>query len=251
MTQRIELADEYNEIGWWSNWAKLFRPTTGAIGLYSREFPEPLFNHVVFLKPPPLPGQALLEAIEKFRARRVPPSFFVQKLQRFKKLRTSLSLLGFRPKDELVVLELRRPKFERGQGIICRQVGEGQLELWSRTYLRAFYGDEFLLPQVLSSVKRATKRGRSKFFLATHKGSPSGTLATYRKNGYIGVYCVGTVPEKRGKGVASTLLSTAHEYVLKRKDAMILQTFRSDDVERFYYERGFKRAYAKEVLSNG
>ena len=70
----------------------------------------------------------------------------------------------------------------------------------------------------------------------------------FRTPGVIGAYCVGTVPEYRGRGVATGLLEKAKEVADSEGNALVLQTLASDGVLGFYVERGFEVMYAKRML---
>ncbi|MDG7033625.1 MAG: GNAT family N-acetyltransferase [Nitrososphaerota archaeon] len=76
----------------------------------------------------------------------------------------------------------------------------------------------------------------------------TGVLAIFRTKGIAGVYCVGTTPEHRREGVATSLLSKAKEIADSEGRALVLQTLKSDGVLNFYLDRGFEPLYTKAVL---
>jgi len=77
----------------------------------------------------------------------------------------------------------------------------------------------------------------------------AGVLAIFRTEGLAGVYCVGTVPKHRRRGVAGALLSKAEAIAGNEGRRLILQSLASDVSARFYLERGFKALYCKQLLS--
>jgi GNAT superfamily N-acetyltransferase len=78
-----------------------------------------------------------------------------------------------------------------------------------------------------------------------------GEMALFRREGLLGAYCVGTVPERRRAGVASEMLSYASAKADEQGLALVLQTFAEDHAEPFYLKRGFKTIFRKSVLSAG
>ncbi len=145
-------------------------------------------------------------------------------------------------------MSLAHPSTERPTEVKCAFVGEGRAKEWSAVYLSAFYGEQSLFPHVLKSVKRALRGGKSKLLLAELQGKIAGGLAIYTQAGFSGVYCVGTVPELRGMGIARQMLAEASRFAQGRRTKLVLQTFGSDAVERFYLRLGFDLAYSKDVL---
>ena len=251
MKKPIELGDALNEFGWWSSWAKPFRPTRESYGLLSKGFPEPLFNRVVFLSPPKNPHKLIPEIVRHFRANGVSPSFFAQDTQKFAPTRTAIVENGLRRIDRFLIMELLEPRFQHDGMTSTHMVQRSELVLWSRIYLKAFYGNEILLEEVLRSVKTAHLKCDNRLLLATRKGKIVGTMALHVSDGYAGVYCLGTLPSMRGKGVASSMLAVAHEYASKLQAKTILQVFETDGIGDFYMERGFRRLYDEEVFGEG
>jgi ribosomal protein S18 acetylase RimI-like enzyme len=143
---------------------------------------------------------------------------------------------------------LKDPRFRRRRAVTCTYIDERRVDDWSTAYLSAFYGEHSLLKVVSNCVKSALRWGKSKLLLAEFQGRIAGSLAIYTDGDYSGVYCVGTVPELRGNGVATEMLSKAYRFTQEQGTRLGLQTFASDSAEGFYSKLGFKRAYSKDVL---
>ena len=214
----------------------------------SSEFREPLFNHSGFTDARVPLGELLPSIHRWYEHANSEPSFFLQESPNYDSFRRILSSTGYSTLDKHVVLSLRRPRFELTVAGECTLVNEERADEWSRAYLSAFYGENSLFKSVLASVKRALGGGESNLMLAEFDGKTAGTLAIHTHGGYSGVYCVGTVPEFRGKGIATKMLSEAQKFTQKQRTTLVLQTFASDSVENFYLRRGFERAYVKDVL---
>ncbi len=99
-----------------------------------------------------------------------------------------------------------------------------------------------------SSVRRAKTEGTNKLMVAEWKGRVAGTMALHTSNGCTGLYCLGTVPDVRGQGVASSLLYAAHEVSTRLGTTLVLQVFESDNVERFYLKNGYARLFSEEIF---
>ena len=246
MNRTIETADILNEVGWWSSWANAFRPAEGAYALSSSEFEEPLFNRVLLTSPPRPKG---LEKIAgAFVARGARPSFFVPTDDRYSGLRKALRAEGFRKEGGFHVMEEKRLEVKAGSAVDVHEATRRELDAWCRTYLEVFYGDETLLPQVLRCVRRAKAKESDKLVVAEQEGRVVGTMALHTDEGCTGLYCLGTVPDRRGGGVAGSLLAFAHSVKSDLGTKLVLQVFESDGVERFYLKRGYERVLSEEIF---
>jgi len=136
-------------------------------------------------------------------------------------------------------------------------VGSGQVTIderpaadrWARAYVQAFYGDQALAPLVIPVVARLLKLKAATLLEARVGDAVAGVLAIFRTARLAGVYCVGTVPEHRRKGVAGTLLSRAKAMAGTEGRHLFLQSLASDGTSRYYLERGFRVLYSKQLMS--
>jgi GNAT superfamily N-acetyltransferase len=158
---------------------------------------------------------------------------------------------GYRVVDSMSVLELGRPSFNTNDSIAVRAVKSSSQQDWSRAYLQSFYGDTKLLPHVKRIVKRLSGLRDVVLLEAALRGRTAGVLAVQRSKGLAGVYCVGTLPRFRRMGVAGTLITAAGRIAEEEGRRLILQTLESDRAETFYLRGGFRKLYAKKVLSRG
>jgi GNAT superfamily N-acetyltransferase len=119
---------------------------------------------------------------------------------------------------------------------------------WTRAYLRSFYGDVELTDPVRPIVSSLLKSKQATFLESRAAGAMAGVLALFRTPGVVGVYCVGTVPEHRNQGVATSLLAEARRIADTEERTMILQSLKSDGTLKFYLDRGFEKLHTKLVL---
>lgn len=223
-------------------------PAKGVYGLASKEFPEPIFNRAMFTRPPINPHEMLGKISKAFIARSTTPSFFVQTSCGFARLRGALAEAGLRRLGRYFVLQEQESMSRADNGIEVHEASKSELKAWSRAYLKAFYGDEALLSEVHRSLLKANSVRGNRIILAERKGEVAGTMALHTIRGCTGLYCLGTVPEMRGSGVASRLLAEAHDITSKLETKLVLQVFESDGVEEFYLQRGYARAFAEEIF---
>ena len=75
-------------------------------------------------------------------------------------------------------------------------------------------------------------------------------VALYEKNSILGLYCLGTVPEQRKKGLAKSLINYALNKVkTKNLDFLMLETYQMDDLLKFYSQMGFEKIYEKKIYA--
>jgi GNAT superfamily N-acetyltransferase len=75
-------------------------------------------------------------------------------------------------------------------------------------------------------------------------------VALYEKNSILGLYCLGTLPEKRKKGLAKLLINHALNKVkIKNLDFLMLETYQRDDLLGFYSKLGFEKLYEKKIYT--
>ena len=102
-----------------------------------------------------------------------------------------------------------------------------------------------MLSPTVGIARRLVEKRSTTLLEAKLDGAVAGVMAIFRTPSLAGIYCVGTVPRFRRRGVAGSLLRRASEIATAESRLMMLQTLRSDRVEEFYKKRGFTRLYQK------
>jgi GNAT superfamily N-acetyltransferase len=77
-----------------------------------------------------------------------------------------------------------------------------------------------------------------------------GVAALYRSEKALGLYCLGTMPEYRGRGIGRQLVQFAAERARMLGVDLTLQTFRGDGLVGFYENMGFSIRYVKKVYTH-
>jgi GNAT superfamily N-acetyltransferase len=128
---------------------------------------------------------------------------------------------------------------------------------WTQTYLQAFYEDEKSSEEAVNKVtavmKKVVRDKKASVFLARvgskEEKEAVGCAVMYRSaGGLAGAYCIGTVPQFRGRGVAAAMLEHIRELAQEEGRRLVLQTMASDGAEGFYARQGFSLIYAKAVF---
>jgi len=244
----VDLRDEefeLNEVNWWSNWASLDWVSKNSYVLLSDDFAEPFFNRGGFVAPEGF-ETALGRMESAFRTKGRTPYVLLQRLGKYSGIEEALK--RYEAVDVMSVMELTAPSFKNNPEVKVEVVDANKARDWSETYLLSFYGDRGLMNPVERIVKKILKLKEATLLLAIYRGSAAGTAAIYRRGGLSGVYCVGTRPEFRNRGVASAMLESAHSKSKEDGDKVILQSMLSDEVETVYVKAGFSRVYVKRLL---
>jgi len=163
---------------------------------------------------------------------------------------TGLTDSGYRSADKMTVL-LSKSLEESASPAQVAINERPDANSWTRAYLEAFYGDQELAPHVTLIVARLQKLNAVTLLEAMVGDRSAGVLAIFRTEGLAGVYCVGTIPGHRRKGVAASLLSNAKVIARAEGRRLVLQSLTSDGSLRYYLQRGFRVLYSKQLLSRG
>jgi len=237
---------EMNEVMWWSDWAEFkWLENEAMFAIRSEDFKEPLFNHIGFLTLPDKVEKISNEAEKYFSEVKANPSLFIPSFEKYSHITSRLS--GYSLDDSLIEFELRRRNMKSRDDVEVGEVTKRGIMEWVRVYLQSFYSDSFYRERVYEAVKKSVQRDDVKLLLARVKGLPVGCTALHFDENVVGAYCVGVVPEYRGRGVASSILWYASQEQLLNGRKMILQTFASDGLEKWYSYLGFESVYRKDV----
>jgi GNAT superfamily N-acetyltransferase len=236
---------ELNEVGWWSHWGEARWISRDCYILTSRDLAEPFFNRACLLS---------CDAMEK-KVRKVEESFrvagLVPHLTFFESCRSLPRMLnkeGYTLVDTMIIQKAGAQHIPENQEVTIREAGIRDVGTWTKTYLRSFYGELSLEPEVVRIVNRLAGTKEVTLLIAELDGSTSGVTALYRTPGLLGLYCLGTLPKRRGRGVARSLLGWSQEIARDEKRHLILQSLASEETEPFYSRFGFKRLYTKDML---
>ncbi|MGB9003506.1 MAG: GNAT family N-acetyltransferase, partial [Nitrosotalea sp.] len=116
--------------------------------------------------------------------------------------------------------------------------------LWSKTFCNSYDCHDWLVP-----VDDIVKKSLSSIGYYVDD-SISSCVALYEKNSMLGLYCLGTIPSMRKKGLAVLLIDFALSEVKKRNlELLMLETYQRDGLLDFYLKLGFKEIYRKNIYT--
>jgi GNAT superfamily N-acetyltransferase len=237
---------ELNEARWWSNWALIAWLGSSGYLLTSKDFNEPFFNRACILNCRDVDA-TVAWAEGRLIARKMSSTITI--FASCAKAVKGLEASGYRPADTMTVLlssDSAKPANRPAQVTINERPAA---DSWTQAYTRAFYGDQELAPHITPIVARLLNLSAVTLLEAKVGDDTVGVLAIFRTPGLAGVYCVGTIPEHRRKGVAGTLLSRAKAIAGAEGRHLFLQSLASDGTSRYYLQRGFGVLYSKTLLS--
>jgi GNAT superfamily N-acetyltransferase len=235
---------ELNEVRWWSKWAQVNWFGSKGYLLTSQDFREPFFNRA---------GTFACEGVsetaawaEKELTSRGMSSTFLA-FDSCARAARALEDSGYKPFDTMTVL-ISNGRVGGEGAAQAKIIASPSAESWTRAYLAAFYGGQDLAACVTDTVRTLLKARAATLLEARFHDETAGVLAIFRTRGLAGVYCLGTVPEHRRKGVAETLLQRAKEIADEEGRKLILQSLSSEGSEGYYTKRGFVPLYSKRML---
>jgi len=87
-------------------------------------------------------------------------------------------------------------------------------------------------------------------YLNNKNNIPVGCTALFHRCSLIGLYCLGTVSDFRGQGIATKMVKVALEGAQRRGlDFIFLQAFANEGIIGFYNKLGFQTIYKKKVYA--
>ena len=117
----------------------------------------------------------------------------------------------------------------------------------------------FLIPRRITNVKHVLRQNRERFIFLLAEVSeknnrkiPVGCCLLFENYGCMGLYCLGTIPEYRNKGIAKTVIKKSVETAnLKGFSNVFLHTFLNDGYMNLYNKLNFKIVDKSTILRFG
>ncbi len=229
----------------------------------NKEFAEdPIFNHFVI-------EEKLLQNQEsndpsKMRLAVQAAKSRAQELN----LRTSIFIEGFWPRAaefERTALDLGCRIIDKME-ILTKTVG-GQpssanapsrfeisftddIDTWTDVFMSSYSIPKSWQSELLKREKAILQGKTARFLLSRDLKRPVGCLLTFiEPKQCLGIYCVGTIPNERGRGVAREMLSFSEQTALNAGCSLLtLQTLTSDHVSPMYKKMGYKTEFERDIL---
>lgn len=232
---------------------------------FNKDFEEdPVFNHFIF-------DESLLVRSESVGAEL--DAVFARALseENQRRLRLSFFMEDFWDRRQ----EIEKAGVDAGyiildnMEILSKPVGNATREAYADSDVRAFLSEDYELwndlfiqsfgiplswkEELLRRERKAVENPDAFFIIAEMIGNeakPAGCLLGYRMpDECMGIYCVGTINEFRGRGVARSMLDFAEELAQSKAcKVLTLQTLSSDHVSPMYKKLGYKTDFQRDIL---
>jgi GNAT superfamily N-acetyltransferase len=117
------------------------------------------------------------------------------------------------------------------------------VDIFCRSFSVPIWQDE--VTRIITS-----KINKLALLLAYRGNIASGCAAIFTHSQVSGLYCLGTVPEQRNKGVAKSILNYAKFFAKKQNSIFLfLQTLESEKLVDMYKRSGFEVKYTKTICT--
>ncbi len=227
---------EENDLGFTNIWSKSVQLECGIL-FVNPQLPDDIFfdklTNVTCANERMLDDSLLL-----FRQNNTKP--FVYSLEH-PALESLLSRKGFVHYDTQHVLVNKTKSSTKPK---IRKISNDDSVLWTKTFCQAYDCQEWL-----ESVNEIVKNSHNSVEYVLDESANS-CMALYQKNSIMGLYCLGTIPSMRNKGLAASLINFAiHEVNQKKLELLMLETYERDNLLDFYAKLGFEKLYQKKVYT--
>lgn len=116
--------------------------------------------------------------------------------------------------------------------------------IWSEIFCKAYDRADWI--QTVDSIVKNSALQMEYYVDNTH----SSCMALIEKHSILGLYCLGTIPEKRNQGLALGLIDFALWKVNDKKlEFLMLEAYQKDNILDFYKKLGFEILYEKKVYT--
>ena len=234
---------------------------------YDKAFSDdPIFNHAVpaesVLGSKDVPPNKISDIFEEVRGKarelRVPASVFVEEFwPNARRFETTGIEAGYRVIEKMNVLskDLVSVAMDSSQVSRVTIVQTTDSTGWIEVFMRSFGISEPWRGELERRGEKFAKEPSTSLLLAYPPGggnNASGCLLLHlHPPECAGIYCVGTVPERRYQGVGNALMWKAESLALEKKcHFAVLQTVNSDGVTPMYLKLGYHVDFDRVVMQS-
>ncbi|MFQ5970080.1 MAG: GNAT family N-acetyltransferase [Nitrososphaerales archaeon] len=234
---------EDNENGFVALWSDRVQLDCAVLYANSVMFDDPFFNRVTDIDCKAF--DAVLQSAEReFAKREVKPFLHCLSNDR---LKVELRKRGFVIHDTMSVLLYEgQYKLKYAPSISIQETSRDRLDVWFDLFCQSFSTENWR-EEITGRVRNSLEK--MQLYIAYDSNSPAGCVALFKKQTFLGLYCLGTVAQYRGKGIATALISKSVDIARENNLKLFLQTFKADDLISYYIKRGFTQIYTKVVYT--
>lgn len=229
---------EENEFGFTSIWSKMTKLECGLF-FVNPNLPNDLFfdklTNITCLS-----EKMIDEALVLFEKNKTQPFVYVLDNPKLEEL---LLEKNFRLHDVLYVLKKSVSSEVRHNSV--HHITRKDSLLWAEVFCKSYDCLDWI-----EEVNSIVRNSISDVEYLVDSDYNASCVALYEKNSILGLYCLGTIPEHRKKGLAKSLINYALNQVLhKNLDFLMLETYARDNLLKFYSNLGFEQIYEKKVYT--
>jgi len=228
---------EENDSGFTSNWSSVTNHDSGDLFSNSNLPDDPFFNKLTNIRR--ISYKIIDQAISIFQNNNL--HLFVHVIDN-PPLEDYLLEKGFSYHDTLHVL--KNTSVPKGDFPIKKILGNDS-KLWTEIFCNAYDCAGWL-----NEVNKIVQNSTSKVDYYVDSDFNASCVALYEKNSILGLYCLGTNPDKRKKGLAKLHVNHALNIVKEKSlNFLMLETFEKDRLLEFYSKLGFTKIYEKRIFT--
>lgn len=228
---------EENDSAFTGNWASV--QNFDSADLFSNpNLPnDPFFNKLTNIRR--ISYKVIDQAISIFQDQRL--RLFIHVLDD-PKLEDYLLEKGFSHHDTLHVLKITNTP--SGKSLV-KKISMKDSKLWTEIFCSAYDCHDWF-----DEVNKIVQNSVSKVDYFVDSEEEASCVALYDRNSILGLYCLGTKPGKRSKGLARLHVNHALNIVKEGKlNFLMLETFHKDNLLDFYAKLGFEKIYEKKIFT--
>ena len=231
---------------------------------YNRSFSDdPVFNHAVV-------DDSILESIDELdrdslsvllyeikseaSVKNVPPTIFVEKFWKIaQRLERAAIEDGYLIAGLMQILSKGVVTASNSREKQIEVIETKNLPLWNEVFMHSYSINPTWEPELLRREGMFSNDRSTTLLLAKESNSglaASGCMLLHRiPNDFLGVYCVGTLPRSRHRGIASSMMRKAEDLATSIGcKYLTLQTLANDGVTPLYQNLGFEIEFERTVL---
>ena len=230
------LAVEENDLAFTSFWSKPIKLECGTLFI-NQELPNDIFFNKL-TNVTCTSKRMLDEAVTLFHKYNMKPFVYSLNYPEFEDLLRRKNFVHYDTQHVLMKKSIlpTKPK--------VRRISYENSVLWAKTFCEAYDCEEWL--QVVDTVVKDSLTSVEYFV----DESISSCMALHQRNSIMGLYCLGTIPSKRHRGHAASLISFALQEMGQRKlEFLMLETYEKDSLLDFYTKLGFEKLYKKSIYT--
>ena len=229
---------EENDLGFTAIWSKMKALECGTLFI-NANLPNDLFfdklTNITCLS-----EKMIDDVIEIFHENKMHPFVYTLNNQKLEEL---LLIKNFKFYDTQYVL--KKSALPDNKNFLVHQIGKKDSFLWADIFCKSY--DCYDWVNEVNSIVRDSSLQVEYLIDEKHNAS---CVALFEKNSILGLYCLGTIPEKRKKGLAKLLINYALNKVKSRNlDFLMLETYHRDGLLDFYSKLGFEKVYEKKIYT--